>query len=99
MKNATILHDFTPDQIASLFKGLQNQITELKKDFQPKLPIEWLTRNEVSELLKCDLSTLHNWTKKGKLIPFSLGNRIYFKRSDIESALVCLGKNKGGKDE
>ena len=99
MKNATILHDFTPDQIASLFKGLQNQITELKKDFQPKLPIEWLTRNEVSELLKCDLSTLHNWTKKGKLIPFSLGNRIYFKRSDIESALVCLGKNKGSKDE
>ena len=99
MKNATILHDFTPDQIASLFKGLQNQITELKKDFQPKLPIEWLTRNEVSELLKCDLSTLHNWVKKGKLIPYGIGNRIYFKRTDIENALVNLGKKKGGNDE
>jgi excisionase family DNA binding protein len=99
MTNQTLIHNVTPEQIASLFEGLQNQLTELKTNFQPKQPIEYLTRNEVSELLKCDLSTLHNWVKKGKLTPYGIGNRIYFKRSDIENTLVCLGKNKGGKDE
>lgn len=96
MKNSTILHEVSPEQIASLFEGLQNQLTELKTSFQPKEPTEYLTRNEVSELLKCDLSTLHNWVKKGKLTPYGIGNRIYFKRSEIENTLVCLGKKKGG---
>ena len=98
MKNATILHEVTPDQIASLFEGLQNQIKELNQKFEPKKPIEYLTRGEVSILLKCDLSTIHNYCKRGKLIPYGIGNRIYFKRSDIENALVCLGKKRGGAE-
>jgi hypothetical protein len=99
MKNATILHDFTPEQMASLFKGIQNQLTELKKDFQPNKPDELMTRNEAAEMLKCDLSSLWNWTKKGKLIAYGLSNRVYYKRSEIEKALVCLGKKSGGNDE
>ncbi len=99
MTQSTILREVSPEQITSLFEGLQNQLAELKTNFQPKHPTELLTRNEVSELLKCDLSTLHNWVKKGKLIPYGIGNRIYFKRTDIENALVNLGKKKGGNDE
>lgn len=99
MKNSTLIHDVTPDQITSLFEGLQNQLKELKSNFEPKQPTEYLTRNEVAELLKCDLSTLHNWVKKGKLIPYGIGNRIYFKRSDIDANLICLGKKKGIENE
>ena len=99
MKKATILHDFSPEQITSLFGGLQNQLTELKANFQPKVPEEFLTRNEVAELLKCDLSTLWNWTKKSKLISYGIGNRTYYKRTEIESAMVCLNKKKGAEHE
>ena len=98
MKTSTILHEVTPDQITSLFERLQNQIKELKQDFEPKQPAEYLTRNEVAELLKCDLSTIHNWTVKGKLTPYGIGNRVYYKRSEIESVLIPINK-KGGKDE
>lgn len=99
MTQSTILREVSPEQISSLFEGLQNQLTELKANFQPVKPTELLTRNEVSELLKCDLSTLHNWVKKGKLTPYGIGSRIYFKRTDIENALVCLGKKKGASNE
>ena len=99
MKNSTLIHDVTPDQIASLFEGLQNQLKELKSNFEPKQPAEYLTRNEVAELLKCDLSTLWLWSKKGKLMPYGIGNRIHYKRSDIEAALICLGKKKGIENE
>ena len=98
-KHATILHEVSPEQITSLLEGLQNQIKELKKDFEPKTPIEYLTRNEVSGLLKCDLSTIHNWVKKGKLKPYGIGHRIFFKRTDIENALVYLGKKGGSENE
>ena len=85
--NATILHNVTSEQINSLFQGLQNQLTELKQNFEPKAPTEYLTRTEVSEMLKCDLSTVHNWTKKGKLIPYGIGNRVYYKRQEVEAVL------------
>jgi excisionase family DNA binding protein len=94
MEQSTILHNLTPEQITSLFKGLQNQLNDLKQNFVPKEPTEWLTRNEVAELLKVDLSTLWNWQKKGKLVPYGIGNRVLYKRSDIEAKLVPLGKGE-----
>ncbi len=93
--SSTLIHNLTPEQIESLFKGIQKQLNEIKENFQPKVPDEYLTRNELAALLKVDLSTIHNWVKKGKLIPLGIGSRVYFKRSDIESLLVPFGKNKG----
>jgi len=90
MKNSTILHELTPDQITGLFEGLQNQLIELKQGFEPKVPTEYLTRTEVSKMLKCDLSTIHNWTVKGKLKAYGIGNRVYYKRLEVESVLIPL---------
>ena len=92
-KNSTIIHDLTPEDITSLFQGLQTQLTEIKNNFVPKAPVEYLTRSEVAEMFKCDLSTVHNWCKKGKLKPYGIGNRVYFKRLDVEQVLIPLGKN------
>jgi excisionase family DNA binding protein len=70
-------------------------IPELKeqicKEFQPKEPTSYLTRNEVCDLLSIDLSTLHRWRKESILIAYGLGNRIYFKRNEIDE---FLSRNK-----
>ena len=63
-----------------------------KKHFEPKSPTEYLTRNEVSKLLSVDLSTVHNYTKKGLLQSYQIGSRVYYKRNEIENALVKLKK-------
>lgn len=49
-----------------------------------------LTRQQVAEMFSIDLSTVHNWTKKRKLIPYGMGGRIYYKRSEIEQAIIPL---------
>ena len=90
MKKSTLIHEVTPDQITSLFEGLQNQLSEIKDNLQPKEPTEYLSRNEVAKLLKCDLSSLWAWTKKGKLKSYGIGNRIYYKRTEVESAIIPL---------
>ena len=69
---------------------LKKQIEDLKKYLQPKEPTEYLTRNEVADLLKVNLSTIHNYTKQGKLLSYGIGSRVYYKRQEIEDAIIKL---------
>ncbi|QIG89401.1 helix-turn-helix domain-containing protein [Chryseobacterium sp. POL2] len=64
---------------------------QLSAQFQPKEPTEYLTRSEVCKLLKIDLSSLHRWRKEGKIPSYGVGNRVYFKRSEVEQ---IINKNK-----
>lgn len=74
-------------KVYDVVNEITKQLAEIKKSFEPKTPTEYLTRTEVAEMLKCDLSTVHNWTKKGKLVKYCLGNRTYYKRSEVEAAI------------
>ncbi|MGM0944921.1 MAG: helix-turn-helix domain-containing protein [Bacteroidota bacterium] len=84
----------TPDQFEeTIKKAIKSQLDSLRKEIAPvQLKEEYLSRKEVADLLKVELSTLHNWCKKGKLKPYGIGNRVYFLRSDIEKALVPLNQ-------
>ena len=79
-----------PEQLQSDINFLKLELAELKKNFQPKEPTTYLTRNEVSEMLHCDLSTVHNLTKRGVLKKFSIGGRVYYKRNQVESQIIEL---------
>jgi excisionase family DNA binding protein len=83
----------TPEKLQeSISEVLKNQFEDLKAHFQPKEPLEFLTRQEVAKLLKVNLSTIHNWCKSGKLLPYGIGSRIYFKRTDLERCIIPLNK-------
>lgn len=83
----------TPEQLQeAIIEGVKVQLDELKKSFQPKEASEYLTRNEVKELLKIDLSTVHNYTKRGKLKSYGIGNRVYYKRSEVENSIKPLNQ-------
>lgn len=84
----------SPEQFEEVIKNaLKTQLDFLKKEINPiKIDEEYLTRKEVASLFKIELSTLHNWCKKGKLQSYGIGNRVYFLRSDIEKALTPLNK-------
>ena len=83
----------TPEQLkTAIVEGVKSQLEDLKKNFQPKEPAEYLTRQEVAEMLKVDISTVHNWTIKGILKPYGIGRRVYYKRIEVESAIIELKK-------
>ncbi|HSC55290.1 MAG TPA: helix-turn-helix domain-containing protein [Phnomibacter sp.] len=94
MKTAMLLENVSSEDLNDKFKYLQNRLDEISKNFEPKAPIEYLTREEVASLLKCDLSTLYHWTKKGKLKSYGIGNRVYYKRTEIELAIKPLNRLK-----
>lgn len=81
----------TPEQLQNaIIDGIKIQIEDLKSHFTPKEPTEYLTRKEVSQLFKVDISTIHNWTVKGILKAYSIGRRVYYKRSEVEQEIIKL---------
>ena len=81
----------TPDALVQeILKGVDSRFEALKENFEPKTPTEYLSRQETADLLKIDVSTLHRWTKQGKLKSYGLGNRVYYKRAEVENSFVKL---------
>jgi len=90
--NGTIqLIQLTPNELQNaIIEEINQKFEELKTSFQTKEPTELLTRSETSKLLKVNLTTLWNWTKQGKLVSYSIGNRVYYKRSEVLQSLIEL---------
>jgi hypothetical protein len=84
--------NISPEQLqTSIVEGVKSQLEELKKFYQPKEPTEYITRNYVADdMLHCDLSTVHNLTKKGILQKYQCGGRVLYKRSEVENAIIKL---------
>ena len=81
----------SPEQLqAAIIEGVRKELDELKKDFQPKEPTAYLSRREVKQLLGITLNTLNNWTKKGILTAYGIGGRVYYKRNEVEGAIIRL---------
>ena len=77
---------------ANLITELENSLIpklaeKLSAQFQPIQPTEYLTRSEVCKLLKIDLSTLHRWRKEEMIPSYGFGNRVYFKRNEVEQII------------
>lgn len=79
--------DFKNDLLQRIDKKIANMI---KDHLSPSTKNEFLTRNEVCEILKINLSTLWAWTKKGKLKSYGISGRVYYKRAEVEAALTEL---------
>jgi hypothetical protein len=51
---------------------------------------ELLTRIETAEFLKINSTTLWQWTKKGKVTAYGIGNRVYYKTGELKKALIKI---------
>ncbi|GGD99592.1 helix-turn-helix domain-containing protein [Planktosalinus lacus] len=92
-KDITQLYGVTPEQFKTeILDGVSKQLLEFSKNFKPKEPVIWITRKEASELIGVSLVTIHNWSKEGIINPYKIGNRVRFKRSEIEN--ILLNSNK-----
>lgn len=81
-----------PNNLLIDIQNIKNELVNLRESFQPITPTEFLTRQEVAKLLKIDLSSVHNWTKKKILQSYQIGGRVYYKRSEVENAIIKLNK-------
>jgi excisionase family DNA binding protein len=76
---------------------LRNIISDVLKEHALLAPVlttttktEFLTRQEVSKLLQISLPTLHDYTKKGIVLGYRIGNKVRYKRTEIENSLTII---------
>jgi hypothetical protein len=81
----------TPTELAELIsENVKAQLRELFLEINgtPKEDEhEFLTRKETAALFKVSLVTIHDWSNSGILKPYKLGNRTYYKYSELLEAL------------
>ena len=86
------LIQITPEELSEIVeKGITCQFNRFKDSLIPH-PDQLLTRQQTANLLHVDKSTLWHWTKKGKIKSYGIGNRVFYKRSEIDDALIPLNK-------
>lgn len=71
----------------SILDGLESRLKHIQQEKQKEL---LLTRTETAKYLKVDISTLWNWTKKGKIKAYGIGHRVYYKKHEIDEALIRI---------
>lgn len=73
--------------------SVKNGIQEFQKEIQSKdNSEELLSRDQTCQFLKIDSSTLWAWTNAGKVKAYGIGNRRYYKRSELLDSLTLLKK-------
>lgn len=88
LNSITQLHNTTPDQLTEqILQGVENQFNKLKKDLEPNSKETYLTRLQTAKMLSISLTTLNDWSKKQILHVHKLGNRTYYKLTEIETTL------------
>jgi len=91
MENTIMLHNLSPVDLEQIIKEtIKNQMEEFRRTLSIDTPDVLLTRSEACSFLKINMTTLWNWSKKGKIISYGIGNRVYYKKSELLESLVRI---------
>ena len=82
---------YTPEQLKNeINEAVKIQLQESIKHSKPEPKKEYLSRKDVATMFGVDISSVHNWSKSGKLNPLGISGRVYFLRSEVEASLKPL---------
>lgn len=73
-----------------LVEKIKEVLLSIEGQKVPTPRTEILSREEAATLLDISIKSLTRWTKRGRLKSYGLGNRVYYKRHEIEDALIPL---------
>lgn len=84
------IYNLSPDEFKESIRSIIKELLPQQKKNTDKLPFadELLTVEETLKFLKCSKQALWNWRKNGILPSHRLGNRVYYKKSDIFNKLI-----------
>lgn len=83
------LIQITEEKLTStIVESFKAELEKLKTQLQQEQPTEWISRNDVSKMLGVSYTTLYSWNRNKILIPYTIGNRVYYKREDVNNALT-----------
>lgn len=91
MVESIVVHNLNVQELKDLINStLKEELNEVFEALKREKNETLLTREETYRLLRIDSTTLWYWTKAGKLICYAIGNRRYYKKSEVLECLTLL---------
>lgn len=81
----------SPIEIGNLIDRIATRTAELIQstyNTKPDPAEDLITPKEACEILQCTPVTLWRWEKKGRIQPFGIGGKKFFKRSQLLQSIV-----------
>ena len=72
-------------QIGDRIARLEDHLSAMVSSEANRPSDELMTRKEVAQYFKINIATVRNWSIQGILKKYGVGDRVYFKRSEVES--------------
>ena len=80
------------------YADLKSVITEVLQDFKSNpTDQDYLTREEVCELLNINLTTLWKHTKNNRLKKYKLGRKVFYRKDEVLDAIKNISLRKDVK--
>ena len=84
--------------LAEVAKLLKSELSKHAAPPQPS-PDDFITRQDVADMFKITLVTVHAWINAGILTPYKIGNKTRFKRGEVLAAAKNIPNHKTNKSE
>ena len=95
MNHSTLFHNINPDDFFSRMKEI---IAEMNNSNSSQIQIEkadeLMTKQEVALYFKRTTETIADWTSKGYIQLYGIGTAEYYKRREIENAVIPLNPRR-----
>jgi len=79
----------SPEELTGeILKGVNEKLENFRNDIKRSEEETLMTVDETVKFLKCSKQALWTWSKNGILPSYRLGNRVFYKRSDIFNSLI-----------
>lgn len=93
MTTSVLVHNLDVQQLKEIINTtVKDQLNDVFEALKREKNETLLTREETFRLLKIDSTTLWYWTRDGKLKCYAIGNRRYYKKSEVLECLTLLKK-------
>jgi len=83
----------TPNALADLIsESVKKELQYFKDNLKDGKSSELMSRKEVAKYLGISLNSAYIYSKKGILTQHQLGTKIFYKRHEVDTALIKLDK-------
>lgn len=80
-----------PEELVGLINNcVQSIFNDFVKGLPSNNPDELLTPGQVCEFFQIDSTTLWRWAAKGKVKPYGISGKRYYKKSELMNCLIPL---------
>ncbi len=87
------LNNFSLEEMSAVMERVVRRVlfeTDQHKRSIPNQTEELLTRKDVARILKVHITTVHNWTKSGKLKAYKISGGVRYLPSELPQSLVPM---------